>query len=88
MVRLDGKQDGLARVLVVNNNGIVLIDKFVLPAEGRKFTDYRTWISGVIPESLKIENGALPFIKAKRIVHKILKDKIIVGHSLENDFRV
>ena len=62
MVELDGKQDGLARVSVVNYNGIVLIDKFVLPAEGRRVADYRTWVSGVTPESLKIENGAIPFL--------------------------
>jgi len=49
MVELDGKQDGLARVSVVNYNGIVLIDKFVLPQEGRQVTDYRTWVSGVTP---------------------------------------
>ena len=32
--------------------------------------------------------NAKPFLLAKKEVHRILKDKIIVGHSLTGDFRV
>ena len=43
-------------------------------------------MSGVTPEKLKIENGAIHFKEAKKLAHDILKDKIIVGHSLSHDF--
>ena len=85
MVQVDGSIDGLARVSIVNYNGVVLLDKFVIP-EGKRITDYRTWVSGVTADKLKVENGAIFFKEAKRIAHALLKDKIIVGHSISHDF--
>ena len=76
MVQVDGSIDGLARVSIVNYNGVVLLDKFVIP-EGKRITDYRTWVSGVTADKLKVENGAIFFKEAKRIAHALLKDKII-----------
>lgn len=72
------------RCSIVNYNGHVLYDKFVIP-DGR-ITDYRTWVSGVEPYMLNPKNGAVSFQLAKQEVHRILKDKVIVGHSLEHDF--
>jgi RNA exonuclease 4 len=63
----------------------VLYDKFVIPEE--RIKDYRTWVSGVEPYMLNPKNGAISFHLAKQEVHKILKDKVIVGHSLEHDFQ-
>jgi RNA exonuclease 4 len=85
MVEVDRFNDGLARVSIVNYNGVVLLDKFVIP-EGKMVTNYRTWVSGVTPDKLKTENGAIFFKEAKKIAHRILKDKIIVGHSIGHDF--
>jgi RNA exonuclease 4 len=86
MVETDRWGEGLARVSIVNYYGQILMDKFVIP-EGT-VTNYRTWVSGVSPASLRPENGAIPFKLAKLEAHKILKDKIIVGHSLKHDFDV
>ena len=87
MVGVENNQsDALARVSIINYNGHVLMDKYVRPT--KRITDFRSWVSGVHPWHLKEENGAISFEKAKEESHRILKDKIIVGHSLAHDFRV
>jgi DNA polymerase III alpha subunit (gram-positive type) len=73
----------LFRVSIVNYNGQVLYDEYVKP-EGR-ITNFRTWVSGVSPHHMA---KAKPFSQAKAEVHKLLQNKIIVGHSLTGDFRV
>jgi len=83
MVEIDRNSDGLARVSIVNYNGQVLYDEYVRP-EGR-ITNFRTWVSGISPHHM---HQAKPFSEAKSEVHALLKDKIIVGHSLSGDFRV
>lgn len=83
MVEVDGYEDGLARVSIVNFNGQVLLDTFVKP-EG-KITNFWTWVSGVYPKHMY---NATPLKEALQKVSKILKDKIIIGHALKNDFKV
>ena len=61
----------------------MLYDEYVKP-EGR-ITNFRTWVSGVAPHHMK---QAKPFHIAKEEVHRLLKGKIVVGHSLTGDFRV
>ena len=61
------------------------MDKFVRPRH--RIVDFRTWVSGIHPSDLKVENGAIDFDSAKREAHKILTDKFIVGHSLHHDFK-
>ena len=86
MVGTQGNTDSLARVSIVNYNGHTIYDKYVRP-EGR-VTDFRTWVSGVTPQNLKPENGAITFSQAKEEVYKILNaSKAIIGHSLQHDFR-
>ena len=87
MVEVDRWGEGLARVSIVNYHGHVLMDKYVIP-EGDQITNYRTWVSGITPEKLDPEQGAIAFSLAKREAHEILKDKIIIGHSLKHDFQV
>ena len=76
------KQTALARVTVVDGEGDhVLLDAHVRPKE--PVTDYRTRWSGVQPHHLR---GA-PDIEAIRpVVRELLHGKIVVGHSLKNDF--
>lgn len=71
MVEVDRWGEGLARVSIVNYHGNILMDKFVIP-EGIEITNYRSWVSGVTPDKLKIENGAIHFKEAKKLAHKIL----------------
>ncbi|CAD6196971.1 unnamed protein product [Caenorhabditis auriculariae] len=79
----DGSTDLLARISIVNDKGEIVYDKFVKPTE--KVTDFRTVVSGVRPVHLK---SAIPFDTAQREASKIIKDRIVVGHALHNDFRV
>ncbi|KAI8868779.1 Exonuclease, partial [Ramicandelaber brevisporus] len=77
-----GCESVLARVSVVNYYGYTLMDTFVMPQE--KVTDYRTFVSGVTPELLK---GAPSFQHVQNQVAELMKDRVVVGHSLENDFK-
>ncbi|KAL6736085.1 hypothetical protein Aduo_006475 [Ancylostoma duodenale] len=79
----DGSDDLLARVSIVNQEGKIVYDKYVKPRE--RVTDFRTSVSGIRPAH--IANG-LPFDVVQREVAAILKDRTVVGHALNNDFRV
>jgi RNA exonuclease 4 len=57
MVQTVGNSDSLARVSIVNYNGHSVYDKFVKPES--RVTDFRTWVSGVTPQNLREENGAI-----------------------------
>ena len=83
MVEVDHSSDGLARVSIVNYNGHVLMDTFVVPRG--KITNYRSWVSGIYPSSME---NAMPYNEARKKAIEILKDRIIVGHSLKHDFKV
>ena len=78
----DATTSVLARVSIVNYFGHCVYDKFVKPIE--EVTDYRTAVSGVRPSDLV---NATDFRTVQKEVHQILKDRIIVGHALNNDFK-
>ena len=87
MVKLDGNEDGLGRVSIVNYHGATILDVFVLPPEGRVIKNYKTKYSGVTKEIL--DDEGVPFVRAKAIAHKVLRGaKIVVGHTLDCDFAV
>ncbi|KAJ3272965.1 3'-5' exonuclease [Borealophlyctis nickersoniae] len=77
----DGIQSILARVSIVNFHGHTILDTFVSPQE--HVTDFRTYVSGVTPALLK---NAPSFQTTQTRVAEILKDRIVVGHALKNDF--
>lgn len=77
-----GKESMLARVSLVDENSKVVYDTFVQPMEA--VTDYRTFVSGVRPHDM--ENGK-PFAQVQEEVHKIVKDKILIGHALKHDLK-
>ena len=88
MVELDGAINGLARVSVVNYYGHILLDSLVKPPRGTRITDYRTKYSGITPKlmwgspSQLITTHEEALLKTKRL----LKDAVVIGHSLWNDF--
>lgn len=80
----DGKKSALARVSIVDWDLNVVLDSFVkVPI---RVTDFRTHVSGVEPKHIKDKN-ALGMDECREKVAEILKDKILVGHSLINDFK-
>nr|CCA26446.1 RNA exonuclease 4 putative [Albugo laibachii Nc14] len=81
-VGIDGRQDALARCSIIDFDGNVLFDRTITPVE--KVTDYRTRVSGIRPRSFK---NAMSFSQCLKEVGALLKDKIVVGHALKNDFQ-
>ncbi|TDH71093.1 hypothetical protein CCR75_005734 [Bremia lactucae] len=81
-VGLSGKTSVLARCSLVNYHGAVLYDQYVRPVE--KVTDFRTHVSGIKSSSLR---HAIPFKECIKDVGKLLENKIVIGHALQNDFQ-
>ncbi|NWS66965.1 AEN nuclease, partial [Crotophaga sulcirostris] len=77
-----GRLSELARCSVVNYDGDVIYDKYVQPE--LPIVDYRTRWSGITKRHMK---SAIPFKVAQAEILKILKDKIVVGHAIHNDFQ-
>jgi len=71
-----------ARVVLIDWKGRPVFDKHMKPEE--PVTDYRTFVSGITEDDLK---DALPFAEVVEEVKEMLKDKILVGHGLDNDLR-
>lgn len=84
-IGVGGKHSALARVSIVDFDGNVVLDSFV-KVPGR-VTDFRTHVSGVRAKDIKTTAGAMDAKEIRTVVSKILKDKILVGHALRNDFQ-
>jgi len=78
-------RDALARVSLVNFHGQVVLDSFVKPDE--KVTDFRTRFSGVRREDL-VGDNVLSFVQAQLKVSELIYNRILVGHSIDNDLKV
>jgi len=78
---LTAKGDRLARVSVVNFYGNIVFDTLVKP--WAKVIDYREGITGLKAEDLK---HAPSYPKVAPLLKKILNDKVVIGHSLSQDF--
>lgn len=79
----DGRQSALARVSIVDWDLEVVLDTYVQVME--RVTDYRTHVSGIRARHLKGEN-VMKFRECRERVSQLMKEKIIVGHGLDNDF--
>ncbi|XP_050165657.1 apoptosis-enhancing nuclease isoform X3 [Myiozetetes cayanensis] len=77
-----GRLSELARCSVVNYEGDVIYDKYIQPE--LPIVDFRTRWSGITKQHMK---RAIPFKAAQAEILKILKDKIVVGHAIHNDFQ-
>jgi len=77
-----GKESTLARVSVVNYFGAVLLDVFVRQKE--RVTDWRTQWSGIRPKDMI---NAKAFEEVQRAVAELIKDRILIGHAIQNDLK-
>lgn len=73
------------RVSIVNDQGNVLMDKFVRQKE--RVTDYRTRWSGIHAQDITGPQ-AEPFAVVQKEAADLFKDRIVVGHALQNDLKV
>lgn len=78
-----GVRSALARVCIINFDYEVLLDTYVKVDE--PVTDYRTFVSGIQPKDIQKDSSALDFCTCRNIVLRILRNKVLVGHGLEND---
>lgn len=83
MVSNEADEDMLARVSVVNYKLQCIYDKYVKPES--PVGDYRTRYSGIRESDLE---NAEDFKVVQREVRDLLRNKILVGHALFNDFKV
>jgi hypothetical protein len=66
------------------------LDTFVTVPE--RVTDFRTWVSGVRAKDIqfssnKDQQNVMELNACRSLVGNLLKDKIVVGHALKNDFQ-
>jgi len=87
MVGVGFKMDSsIGRCSIVDGQGSVLMDTFVVPPEGVSLiTDYRTRYSGIRKCDMR---DAIPFADAMSQAKSLLQGRVVVGHALHNDFRV
>ncbi|KAK2842628.1 hypothetical protein Q5P01_012828 [Channa striata] len=71
----------LARCSILDYHGNILYDKYIRPCH--PVTDYRTRWSGIRRHHLY---NATPFAEAREEILALLKGKVVVGHSIYNDF--
>ncbi|KAH7335012.1 ribonuclease H-like domain-containing protein [Rhizoctonia solani] len=78
----NGAESSLARASIVDFQGRVILDEFVLQRE--RVTDYRTQVSGIRPKDMI---NAKPFSEVQSRISALLssQDRILVGHALHND---
>jgi len=80
-----GGRNALARCSIVDSEGAVLMDRFVRPNE--EVTDYRSHITGITAVTLRRPN-VMTEEAAIRRAEELMRDKVVVGHSVSNDFQV
>ncbi|KAM3609255.1 uncharacterized protein V6R79_012014 [Siganus canaliculatus] len=78
-----GRCSELARCSILDYHGNVLYDEYVKPCQ--TVTDFRTRWSGIRKHHL---HNATPFDQARKEILSILEGKVVVGHSIYNDFEV
>lgn len=83
MVQCQGITNSLARCSIVNYSGQTVLDLYI--KQSLKVVDYRTPYSGITKELLEKQH-CVTFLEAQARVKEVVKGKLIVGHSIFNDF--
>lgn len=79
-----GKESVLARVSIVDARGGIVLDTHVVVEE--PVTDYRTWVSGILPHHVAASSTtANTYAATQQFVADLIKGRILVGHALHND---
>lgn len=78
---LTNKGERIARISIVNFYGNIVFDTLIKPWS--KVVDYREAITGIKSADLKF---APSYPKVALILKKILDEKVVIGHSLSDDF--
>lgn len=78
-----GNKHALACISIVSDTSDVLIHTFVKPTE--RITNYVTFVSGVTYELIK---HAPSWLELRPKVESILKNTILVGHTISSDLKV
>lgn len=81
MVETISNTSALAEISIVNYYGNEIYHSYVKPKE--KIIDFRTSVSGIKPYMLK---NAKSFEIVQKEVSDIIENRIVIGHSLANDF--
>ena len=82
MGRYGYEVSALARVTLIDWNGCTLMDEYVHQSPAL-VVDYRTEVSGICPEHLV---DAADITTIRQTVMDLIRNKIVVGHALKNDF--
>jgi len=80
----EGTESSLARCSIVNFDGHVVYDKFI--RQTQKVTDYRTHVSGIESHHLTCKH-AIAYKQCQKEVADMIKDRILIGHSLQHDLK-
>ncbi|KAI4485929.1 hypothetical protein M0804_006418 [Polistes exclamans] len=75
----------LAKVSLVNIHGHVVYDEYVIPRS--EVIDYNTRFSGITPDKLATATKTLKMVQ-QDLLEFIKAEIILIGHALDNDFKV
>jgi RNA exonuclease 4 len=78
-----GHESSLARVSIVDFHGRQIYDSYVKQKE--RVTNWRTEYSGISPKEMR---SAREFGEVQKVIHDVIKDKILIGHDIKHDLEV
>jgi len=84
VLEVEGNKSSIGKICIANQFGNIIYEKVVIPME--TIVDYRTKFTGLTKDI--INKQGVKFLEVQKEVEKILRDKIIIGHDLNEDLRV
>ncbi|KAF2072195.1 hypothetical protein CYY_006492 [Polysphondylium violaceum] len=84
VLEVEGNKSSIGKICIANQFGNIIYEKVVIPLEN--VIDYRTKYTGLTRDI--INRKGVKFFEVQKEVEKILRDKIIIGHDLNEDLKV